>query len=271
VPAVSVIIPAYNAERVLGEAIDSILAQSCADFEVIVIDDCSTDGTWALIQRYAALDPRVRAYRNERNLGIAGNRNRGVDLATGTYIVWQDADDISLPGRVERQLAYMQAHPEVGIVGGYIEIFRGETVLGIRRYPADDAALRRCIFRYSPIAQPAAMVRREALRAAGEYNREYPPAEDIDMTFRIGQRYKLANIPEIVVRYRESDTSATFTRLRRMELNTLRIRWKNARSESFRMSVGDFLYNALHYLSVWVVPPRVKIRLFNLYRNSSEP
>jgi hypothetical protein len=173
-----------------------------------------------------------------------------------------------LPRRLEKQFGFMEANPDVGIVGGYIELFRGEEVLGVRKYPADDAALRRCIFRYSPIAQPAATVRMQALREAGPYNLAYPPAEDIDMTFRIGHRHKLANLQEIVVRYRESDSSATFTRLKKMELSTLEIRRKHAASAGYHMTAGDRLYNMVHFLSVWVVPPRLKIRLFNLWRNS---
>lgn len=268
-PPVSVVIPAYNAARVLPEAIDSILGQSFGDFEVIVIEDCATDGTWDVIQEYARRDSRVRPHKNERNLGIAGNRNKGVSLARGKYLCWQDADDISLPGRLRHQFDFLESHPDVGIVGGFIELFRGDKVLGVRKYPADDAALRRCIFRYSPIAQPAAMVRMEALRKAGEYNLRYPPAEDIDMTFRIGEHYKLANLQEVVVRYRESDTSATFTRLRKMELSTLEIRRKHAHSRAYQMTLGDRLYNAAHFASVWMVPPRLKIRLFNLWRNSA--
>jgi glycosyltransferase involved in cell wall biosynthesis len=265
---VSVVIPAFNAAAFVSEAIESILRQTYGDYEVIIVDDCSTDGTWDIIQTFARSDARIRAFRNERNLGIAGNRNKGVGLARGRYLVWQDADDISMPARLEHQRDFMQRHPDVGIVGGFIELFRGAEVLGVRRYPADDAALRRCIFRYSPISQPAAMVRVDALRDAGEYDLRYPTAEDIDMTFRIGERFTLANLQEVVVRYRENDQSATFTRLRKMELNTLEIRRKYSRSPHYRMTLADRLYNMLHFASVWIVPPRLKIQLFNLWRNS---
>ncbi len=265
---ISVVIPAYNAAKYLPDAIESILNQTFQNFEIIVIDDCSTDKTWAVIQELASNDPRIRAYQNDQNLGIAGNRNKGVSLVAGKYLAWQDADDISLPSRLETQFQFMESHPEVGIVGGYLELFRGNKVLGVRKYPPDDASLRQCIFRYSPIAQPAAMVRLEALHKAGEYNLKYPPAEDIDMTFRIGERYKLANLEEIIVRYRESDTSATFTRLRKMELSTLEIRRKHAKSEAYNMTIGDWIYNGAHYISVWLVPPKLKIRFFNFWRNS---
>ncbi len=266
---VSVVIPAYNASAYLADAISSILEQTFQDYEIIIIDDCSSDNTWDVIQNFAKKNLCIKAYQNEKNLGIAGNRNKGVSLAKGKYLVWQDADDISLPMRIERQYQFMESHPEVGIVGGYIELFKDQTVLGVRKYPAKDIDLRRCIFRYSPIAQPAAMVRMAALTQAGEYNLKYPPAEDIDMTFRIGEHYKLANLQEIVVRYRESNTSATFTRLKKMELSTLEIRRKYARSLAYKMTLGDRIYNVLHFLSVWIIPPRVKIKLFNLWRNSA--
>lgn len=264
---VSVVIPAYNAEEYLDEAIESVLNQTFQDFEVIVIDDCSTDNTWPIIRNFANKDSRVRAYLNTQNLGIAGNRNKGISLATGKYLAWQDADDISLPIRLEKQYKFMESHPEVGIVGGYIELFRGQKTVGIRKYPTDDISLRGCIFRYSPIAQPAAMLRLEALRKVGQYNPKYLAAEDLDMTFRIGEYFKLANLDEIVLRYRESDTSATFTHLKKMELGTLEIRRKYASSSAYKIVLGDRIYNLLHFMSVWIVPSRVKIRLFNWWRN----
>jgi glycosyltransferase involved in cell wall biosynthesis len=266
---VSVVIPAYNAERFLPAAVDSILGQSFREFELIIVDDCSTDATWDIAQRYASGDARIRVYRNARNLGIAGNRNRGVSLAAGRYLAWQDADDISLPTRLEKQARFLDAHPEVAIVGAYIELFRGDVTLGVRRYPADDATMRRCIFRYSPLAQPAAMIRLDALRGVGDYDLRYPPAEDIDMTFRLGRHHRLGNIEEVLLRYRESEGSATFTGLRKIEMSTVAIRLRNRRAPGFHMTVGDALYTALHCCSIWLVPPRWKIRAFNLWRNSS--
>lgn len=267
-PAVSVIIPAYNAARYLPAALDSILQQSFTDFEVIVIDDCSTDDTAEIIRSYASRDARIRTFFNENNLGIAGNRNKGVSYANGTYIVWQDADDISLPDRIKHQYELMECNPDVGIVGGYLELFRGNTTLGTRKYPEHDRELRKMIFRFSPVAQPAAMLRMEALKYAGEYDLDYPPAEDLDMTFRIGKNYSLANLQETVIRYRESDTSATATSLKKMELNTLAIRKKYSTSPAYRFTYLDQIYNALHYLSIWIVPSKAKIRIFNMLRSA---
>ncbi|WP_035258459.1 glycosyltransferase family 2 protein [Desulfatirhabdium butyrativorans] len=267
---VSVVIPAYNAEKYIAESIESILGQTFTDFELIVIDDCSTDGTGEIVQRYAMLDKRIRPYRNHENLGIAGNRNRGVELARGKYIAWQDADDISYPTRIEKQYHFMTTHPEIGIVGGYLEIFRNNgKIVGIRKYKVDDKGLRRCIYRYSPVAQPVAMIRRDALKKAGLYDLRYPPAEDLDMTFRIGVYYKLGNIPDVLLKYRENVTSAVFTRLKIDEINTLKIRFKNFANPAYPLSLFDICYNALHFLSVWFIPPKLKIRLFSFFRDSA--
>ena len=120
-PRVSVILPAYNAEAYLKEAIDSILNQTFPDFQLIVINDCSTDGTEEIIRQYA--DPRLVPVKNEKNLGIAATLNRGLSLAQGDYIARMDADDISLPHRLERQVAYLDAHPDIAVLGTNVETF----------------------------------------------------------------------------------------------------------------------------------------------------
>ena len=267
-PKVSVLIPAYKAAPFIGEAIESILKQSFTDFELIVADDDSPDATWEIITHYADKDPRIVAVRNERNLGIAGNRNKLISIARGEFVMWQDADDISMPERMARQVAYMDSHPSVGIVGGYLQFFDEKGLGSIRHYAPDDVSLRANIFRYSPVAQPAAMLRKSAVLEAGEYDLRYPPADDLEMSFRIGRRYQFANLQEIVVQYRETASGATYTRLRRMELLTLEIRRKYSKDTAYRMTLLDKLYNVIHWASVYTIPPKMKIRLFNWLRNS---
>jgi glycosyltransferase involved in cell wall biosynthesis len=268
-PKVSVIIPAFNADSYITQAIQSVLDQTLRDFELIIIDDASKDETWPIIKQFAEKDSRIRAYRNDVNLGITGNRNRGLELATGQYIAWQDADDISLPTRLDKQCAYLDANSEVGIVGGFLELFRNNVVIGVRKYPIQDKELRRCIFRYAPVAQPSAMLRVEALNQVGRYDERYATAEDLDMTFRIGEKYKLGNIGEVLVRYRESGTSDTFRNLRKMEKSTIHIRLRHFDSASYPLTFGDVIYNALHFISIWLIPPKLKIKLFRMLRDSN--
>jgi glycosyltransferase involved in cell wall biosynthesis len=263
-PLVSVLTPAFNAEPFIGAAIESILNQSFKNFEYIIVDDNSQDGTWKSIQSYAQKDSRIVAIRNDNNLGIAGNRNKALPLARGQFIAWQDADDISLASRLEHQVTFLQKHPEVAIVGGYLQFFDEKGFKGIRKYPTQDAELRKVIFKYSPVAQPAAMIRHSALKEAGEYDLEFPPAEDLDMTYRLCIKHKMANLGEVVVLYRESPGSATATKLQTIERNTIKIRKKYANTEHYEMTFGDKIYLLFHHLSLYIVPAKLKAVLFKL-------
>lgn len=264
---ISVILPAYNAEKYIGKAIDSILNQSLKDFELIIIDDDSADATYKIAERYKLQDNRIKLFKNEKNLGIAGNRNKGISLATGKYIVWQDADDISRFNRLEMQYAYMEENPLIGISGGSIEIFNEKGTLGTRAYPSEDIDIRKKIFKYSPIAQPASIIRREIFKIIGSYNLEYPPAEDLDMTFRIGEFYKLGNIDKVIIDYRDNQKSATYTSINKMERNSILIRNKYKKSKSYKVSLGDYIFFILHQISINFIPVGLKIRIFNMMRN----
>lgn len=267
-PKISVITPAYNTEKYIKEAIESILRQTFTDFEFIIVDDCSTDKTWEIIQNYAKMDSRIVASRNEKNLGIAENRNKGISLARGKYIVWQDSDDISFPNRLEKQYEFMENNLDVGICGGYLQFFNEKGDQSIRKYAPDDARLRKTIFRYAPLAQPAAIVRKKCFDQCGRFNSQWTVSEDLDVSFRIGDKYKFANLQEVVIRYRENNTSATFSRLKDMELYTIAIRKKYSRGYSYTMTLADKIYNFLHYVSIYLIPARAKIWLFVLLRNS---
>ncbi len=267
-PKVTVITPAYNASKYIKACIESILNQTLVDFEYIIIDDCSTDNTWELIQRYAESDSRIVAIKNEHNLGISGNRNKGVILAKSDYVAWQDADDISVPERLAWQYKYMEENSAVGIIGGFLHFFDDMGYSSVRRYSEYDVDLRRRIFRYSPVPQPAAMIRRRCFDEVGLYDLRFPPAEDLDMSFRIGTRYRFANLQKVLVHYRENGQSATYTKLKVMEMRTIQIRRSYARTPYYRATYMDAVYNLAQTLMINLLPAKAKIRLFNLIRNS---
>ncbi len=265
---ISVLMPAYNAEKYIGEAIESILRQTYKNFELIIADDASTDETWQVIQDYLKKDKRIKAFKNKKNLYIAGNRNRLISLAKGKYIAWQDADDISMRHRLEEQVEYMEKYPKVGILGGFLKIIDGKgTTKYVRTYAAEDNLLRKKIFRYSPVAQPTAMIRRKIFNEIGAYSLRYPPAEDIDVSFRIGLTYKFANLQKVTVKYREYEDSQTFRKLRKIELSTMEIR-KIYSEKGYKMSAADKIYNFLQFLAIYLVPQRLKVKLFNFLRQN---
>lgn len=201
VPSVSVVMPAYNAERYLPEAIDSILTQTYTDFELIIINDGSTDSTKEIINSYS--DPRIVYIENEQNSGICVTLNKGIDAARGRYIARMDSDDIALPERLRTQVQYMDANPHIGALGSDIEIF-GE---GIKPYifhqlhsPEECAA--GLIFN-SCFAHPSVIIRKSVLdRNNLRYKDEFRGLEDYELWWQIAKYSKLNNLKTPLLRYR---------------------------------------------------------------------
>src|SRR5882672_2663017 len=141
-PKVSVLLPVWNAERYLAGSIESVLDQTFADFELLIVDDASTDGSRALIERYR--DRRIRLVENEKNLGVTRSLNLGLERARGRYVARADADDLCAPERLERQVAFLDAHPEVALVAScarWIDEHGAE--IGVIDTPSDGETLRR--------------------------------------------------------------------------------------------------------------------------------
>ena len=267
-PKISVLLTVYNSASYIGSSIESILQQTFRDFELIIIDDCSTDGSWEIVQKYAGEDPRIVAYKNEQNLGGCRNLISGLQHVRGKYIARQDNDDWSYPDRLEKQFAFLESHPEVGIVGGSMEIMdtNGEGV-GKRTYHLTDTEIRKKIFRYSPFAHPLVMIRRSVLDKVGPYDPVYAPADDYDLYFRIGKESQFANLPDVLLKYRMVPGSMTFRSTKKMELTTIQVRSRYSKDSRYPFSPIDQIYNWLHYLSIFIIPPRIKIHLFNWLRN----
>jgi glycosyltransferase involved in cell wall biosynthesis len=264
---VSVLMPAYNAESFIKESIESILQQTYKDFEFVIVDDASTDSTWNIIQEYSNIDKRIKAFRNSKNLYIAENRNKCIKLSNSEFIIWQDADDISEPTRIEKLLSKIESDPDIGLCGSYLEIFTSNGKSSTRTYSQNDELLRYKIFRYSPVAQPSSIVRRKSIERVGKYNPQLPPAEDIDMSFRIGEYYKFANVPEVLLKYRMHANSATFKNIKRIELNTIKIRMRYRKNKRYNFTLYDWIYNILQFSTLFMLPPKLRIYLFNLVRN----
>lgn len=202
-PQVSVLLPVYNGGRFLREAIDSILGQSYADFELIVVNDGSTDDTHDIVSSYA--DPRLRYIRQD-NCGLSATLNKAIGLARGRYLARQDSDDLSYPERLKRQVEYLDAHPTCGLVGTWAEIWvEGERTSRAHRHPADNPVLQFLLLFNNPFVHSSVMMRREAVQKVGPYlsDRSRKLPEDYELWSRIARHYELANIPELLHVYRE--------------------------------------------------------------------
>lgn len=268
-PAISVLLSVYNAEKYVSSAIESILNQTFTDFELVIVDDCSSDSSWDICQKYVKQDNRVVAVRNKINIGGCATLNVGLKLVRGRYVARQDNDDWSYPERLAKQFNFMETHHDVGIVGGSMEIINeNQTVIGKRTYNLTDTMIRKKIFRYSPFAHPLVMFRKSILDTVGWYNIEYAPADDYELYFRIGAVSKLANLNEIMMKYLVIPTSITNSSTKKMELATVKVRRLYLSNGCYRANVADYLYNILHLISIYVIPSKIKKEVFNFFRNS---
>ncbi len=203
-PVVSVLMPVYNGEAYLAESISSILAQTYADFELIIINDGSTDSSSQVIQSFR--DPRIRSY-SQPNQGLPATLNRAIGLARGIYLARQDQDDVSLPDRFEKQVDLLERNPEYGIVGTWSSIRVGtqDTEYG-HSHPLDNETLKFNLLFSTYFVHSSVMLRKAVFEKVGLYSTEKSrQPEDFELWSRVVRdgRFKVANIPERLIVYRE--------------------------------------------------------------------
>ena len=207
-PEVSVIMSVYNGEKYLGEAIDSILNQTFTDFEFIIVDDGSIDRSADIIRSYK--DSRIKLIQQE-NRGASCGRNRGIQESKGEYIACMDADDISLPQRLEKQVDFLEKHPDIGIVGTWAIMMteKGEDIY-IAEIPQNDLELRELLAKTSPFFHSSVVFRRTLFDSCGPYPEDFKRAsvEDWILWHQFATGTKLANIGEPLFRYRIRLTGA---------------------------------------------------------------
>ena len=209
-PRVSVVMSVYNGEKYLAGAIRSILAQTFTDFEFIIIDDGSTDGSRAIIQRLE--DPRIRLIAQE-NWGLAAALNRGIGLARGAYMARMDADDISAPTRLAEQVDFLDAHPEIGMVGSsFHQIDEAGRVTALTPVLTTNEEIQCHLLEQNWFCHGSVMVRRECLDEAGGYDETFTSAQDYDLWLRISEAYQVANLSKPLYRWRLSPEGVTVKR-----------------------------------------------------------
>ncbi len=195
-PEVTVLMSVYNGARYLCPAIDGILTQTFTDFEFIIVDDGSTDETWDIVSSYT--DSRIRLARNAHNLGLAASLNKGLALARGHYIARMDADDIALPERLERQVDFLNEHPEIGVVGTASQTMDIDgNPIGEVQMPGSDLHLRWLLLLGSPFIHATVMLRSEVLKKHSlHYVPETEPSEDYNFFSRLLKYTPGTNLPE---------------------------------------------------------------------------
>ena len=224
-PYVSVLLPVYNSARVILDALQSLENQTVRDFEAVVVNDGSTDGTLELLQA-AALRWRWLRVVSQENGGVAMALNRAFGESRGELLARMDADDRAHPERLARQVSFLDAHPEIGVLGTAISRFGAAR--GIWRLPQDDASLRAALLFETPFAHPTVMMRRSVWAAEGEgYREDFRAAQDIDLWERLAPQARFANLPDVLLEYRVHPGQVTYVATDAMARNgaCVRRRW----------------------------------------------
>jgi glycosyltransferase involved in cell wall biosynthesis len=221
-PSVTVLMSVYNGEDYLDAAIDSILGQTYEDFEFLIVDDASTDGSRACLQHWAEQDDRIRLVLKDVNEGLGQALHDGVNMAKAPLIARMDGDDIAEPGRLRKQVAYFEEHPETDILGTWaLDIDEEGREKQYRRYPTEHEEIVRLIWT-NPLVHPSVMMRKEAVQSVGSYDPDVRKRQDYELWFRcVAGGLRLANYPEALLRYRF--TGDYYDR------NDLRVAWGQAK------------------------------------------
>jgi len=204
-PKVSVLMPAYNAEKYIAESIESILNQTFTDFEFVIINDGSTDNTAEIVEKYAVQDKRIKFVNNKKNQGLIAVLNQGLDLCAGEYIARFDSDDISRPTRLEKQVAYMDAHPECGVLGTWAQKFGTNVTHSVFKHPSQVKLLDMVMYGVL-VVHPSAMLRKSVLVDNNiKYDPRYKYAEDFAFWAEMVKYSEIHNLQEILLDYRWHD------------------------------------------------------------------
>jgi glycosyltransferase involved in cell wall biosynthesis len=218
-PAVSVLMPIHNGEQTLAEAVQSILAQTFKDFELIAVDDGSTDRTLLILEGFAKHDSRVKVL-SRPNTGIAGALNDAIEEARGEFLARMDCDDVALPERFEKQVAFLRSHPDYVLLGSRVLLVEP---YGTPMYATDHETEHSKIAAQLlqgvgwAVVHPAAMMRASAVKTAGGYRADRVPIEDLDLFLRLTEMGKAANLPEVLLHYRQHLESTNHTRFHEQE------------------------------------------------------
>ena len=217
IPKISVLLPAFNAQAYLRESIESILAQTFEDFELLIINDGSTDQSLEIMSSFN--DPRIQII-NQANAGLPVSLNRAIRLSQGVYLARQDADDISLPNRLAEQVKYLDANPKCALLGSWADIILENAPTNrYLRHPHLNGDIQVKLFFFNCFVHSSVMIRKSALNQTGLYPEEkekFPP-EDYDLWLRIAKDFEVANLPQTLLLYRELPNSISRAKLEIMQ------------------------------------------------------
>lgn len=222
-PKVSILLPVYNAEKYLSDCLKSLLNQTFHDFEIIAINDASTDASLSILYKYSEIDSRIKIYSNKSNLKLAATLNRGIQLSSSPLIARMDADDIALPNRLEYQYNFMLSNPKVAICGTNIKVLGTNQIW---KMPISNSSIRASLVFNSPILHPTVIYRKHIICKYSGYNENIIYAEDYELWHRLSKDSKIVfaniDIPLIYYRLTDSDKPSSYKEIQRKTADTIR-------------------------------------------------
>lgn len=269
---VSVVMPVYNTEKYVWEAIQSILSQTFTDYELVIIDDCSSDNSYKICQEYAKHDDRIKLYKNEKNIWVVRTRNELFKKVSkdSSYIAILDADDISKPNRLKKQYDYLEQNTDISIIWSHIQIIdESSNTIWYRKYPTSYEQVKNTIIKKSPLAQPAVMIRKSDLLNIGDYNTDFERCQDYELWFRFFDAgYRITNIDDYLLSYRVFDWQGKSKHLKLTLDNTIKIQKKYIYNKKY-YSISNILHHHL-LKSLSILPNNIILKIFKIleYKNN---
>jgi len=216
----SVIMSVYNGAKYLSQSIESILNQTFQDFEFIIVNDTSTDKSLEIIENFK--NPKIKIINNPQNIGLTKSLNIALKESKGEYIIRMDADDISLPSRLKEQIDFMDKNPNIALAGSFAEIIdENDQVISIKKKPTDHKLIKFNLLTGNPFIHPSLIIQKNIIQENKIYNESFPYTQDYELISRLSQKYQLANIPKVLIKYRINKDSITETPNSRLEQKKL--------------------------------------------------
>lgn len=255
-PLVSVLIPSYNSGPYLDDSIGSILKQTYENWELIIVDDCSTDNSVDVAKKYTEKDKRIRVFENKKNLGISGNMNNGIKYCNGEYIAVLDADDWSYPYRIKEQVDVMGNNKNIVACSGFFDVCDENLKPNYtKNLPETDTELRKAMKRYMPMIHPGTMWRKDALLKTDLYPEYLKVGHDYLITIDMSQQGELYNIQKPIIKYRVRKSSETGKKLFDTELVTGYLQlYAHFKYDDYKLTKKEVLFIAIRFLMTVLLP-----------------
>lgn len=268
---ISIIMPVYNAEAFLKNSLESIILQTHKNWELITVDDGSTDNSYNILKSFQRKNHKIKVFRNSVNKGIGETVNLALSKTKSNYIARQDADDISDPTRLEKQLSYLRSNPSIGILGTFMnEVNDAEKTLVKREVPITHKDIKKAMFITQSIQNPTVMINKRKIPYNQLwFNGKISPVDELDFFFRLLNKVKFANLPECLVTYRKHSNNSSLKNIKRTFSLTFQTRLKAILLYGYRPGVKEFFIHWVQTFAVFILPNSILYGLFKLWKNHS--